>query len=439
MKKKVKILFTDLAYLNHNYGAQGIGFPLIEKLDKHFDGEYTFVLPERYYEEDLPLSKKYAFNIIPRPRLSALLGRYNFIIYFVYNLFSLLKKGKSLTKKEARQYSDLVKKLKECDVVIDLCGIELIGNHIFTRRWSNYISTTYMQCLAAKYNKPYLKFTKSYGPFPYKIHRFFVKRHLNKLPVVFVRGKRNLEIVKRLNLKVPIYSFPDISIALKAESRNWAIAYIDKLKLDFSIPILGLSPSSVICGLSAPSDNSTAGLNHVELCKKIIEFFQSRGQQILLIPHSIGNGKDWKTCDLALSKKIFHELPNKENVFIIRDTTLTYKQIKGIIGLLDFYITGRYHSVTSAFSTGIPLVSLSWHIKYSDIMALFLDDFLAIDCRTVGPEESLSLIKRYHSNRQWFDRDEVLQRKEKAVESIDKNIEILVNQIEKHIGGNKER
>jgi len=53
MEKKVKILFTNLTYLNHNYGAQGIAFPLIEKLDEHFDGEYTFVLPERYYQKRL--------------------------------------------------------------------------------------------------------------------------------------------------------------------------------------------------------------------------------------------------------------------------------------------------------------------------------------------------------------------------------------------------
>jgi hypothetical protein len=31
-KKKIKVLFTGLLYLNHNYGAQGIAFPMMEKL-----------------------------------------------------------------------------------------------------------------------------------------------------------------------------------------------------------------------------------------------------------------------------------------------------------------------------------------------------------------------------------------------------------------------
>lgn len=433
MEKKVKILFTNLTYLNHNYGAQGIAFPLIEKLDEHFDGEYTFVLPERYYEENLSFSKKYAFNIIPSPRLSALLGRYNLIIHFVYNFFCLLKKGKSVTKKEAKLYFALVRKLKECDVVIDLSGIELIGNAIFVRRWSNYIATSYMQFLAEKYNTPYLKYTKSYGPFPHKIYRFLVKKQLNKLPFVFVRGESNLEIVRKLNLKVLIYSFPDISIALEAEPRNWAIAYVNKLKLDLSMPILGLSPSSVICGLPAESNNSTVGLNHIVLCKKIIESFQSRDQQVLLIPHSIGDSEDWRTCDLALSKRIFYELADKKNVFVILDTTLTYKQVRAIFGLLDFCITGRYHAVASALSMGIPVVSLSWHSKYRDIMSLFFDDFLNIDCRTTSPEESLSLINKYHSNRQWFDKNKVLKRREKAIGRINESIDILVNEIEKYI------
>lgn len=435
MKKKIKILFTGLTHLNHNYGTQGITFPLMEKLNEFFEAEYTFILSERYYKENLLFSKKYNFNIITNPKLLVALGECYFFIYILYNFARLLKKKGVITKKEKEQHLALVERLKESDVVIDLSGIEFIGNVSFKRKYLNYINTIYMQCLADKYNKPYLKYTKSYGPFSGKIYSFFVRKQLNKLPFIFVRGENNLKEIKKLNLRVPAYSFPDISISMKAESKDWAVNYIAKLGLNLSKPIVGISPSSVIAGMEFNSDKSShsCGLNHIRLCKEIVNFYQLKGLQILLIPHSLGDGINIRSCDLALSKKIYTELNDKTNVCMISDRELTYKQIRAVIGLLDFYISSRYHSVSSALSMGIPVVSLSWHIKYQDIMSLFLDNFLTIDCRTTGIKKALSLIEKYYNNRKWFDKNKVLKRKEQAIKQIDESVDILVNEIKKYI------
>lgn len=433
MKKKIKILFTGLTHLNHNYGAQGIALPLMEKLNEFFEAEYTFILSERYYKENLLFSKKYNFNIITNPKPLVALGECYFFIYILYNFARLLKKKEVTTKKEKEQHLALVERLKENDVVIDLSGIEFIGDVSFKRKYLNYINTIYMQCLADKYNKPYLKYTKSYGPFSGKIYSFFVRKQLNKLPFIFVRGENNLKEIKKLNLRVPTYSFPDISISMKAESKDWAVNYIAKLGLNLSKPIVGISPSSVIAGMEFNSDKSSCGSNHIRLCKEIVNFYQLKGLQILLIPHSLGDGINIRSCDLALSKKIYTELRDKTNIFMISDRGLTYKQVRAIIGLLDFYITGRYHSISSALSMGIPVISLSWHIKYKDIMALFLDNFLTIDCRTTSVREAFSLAKKYYNNRQWFNRDEVLGRKKEVIKQINKSVDILANEIKKYI------
>jgi len=425
MKKKIKILFTNLSYLNHNYGTQAITFSLMDKLNKHFDAEYTIILHEKYYKDNILFSKKYNFNIVTCPSFPIMLGWHHFFINIPYNLIYLLKNKTIITKDEKRRYSVLVEELKKSDVAIDLSGIEFIGNRRFKNKWWDYMNIIYMQCLSKKYNKPYFKFTKSYGPFPDKIYRFFVKKSLNNLPFIFVRGKDNLKFVRELNIKTPIYSFPDISIGLAPESKNWAIDYItNNVGLDFSKPIVGFSPSFVINEI-AP--------NYIRLCKETIKFFQLKDRQVLLIPHSLGDGKDSESCDLALSKKIYSELENQKGTFIISDMTLTYKQVRAIIGLLSFYITGRYHSISSALSMGVPAVSFSWHTKYKDIMSLFLDDFLVIDRGTTSVKESLLLIKKYYNNRQWFNREEVLKRKEEAIREIDKSINILVKEIKKYI------
>lgn len=439
MKQKIKILFPDLTYLNYNYGAQGIAFSLIEELDKYFDAEYTFVVSKEYYQDDCSFLKKYGFNIIISPNsylISVALERGWFVSRILYSLVRLFKKKiPKITENERELFSILVRKLQENDVVIDLSGIEFTGGKGIKSRWLGYMQRVWIQRLTEKHNKLYLKYTKSYGPFPDRIYRYFVGRRLNKLPFVFVRGKNNLKIIKRLNLKPPIYSFPDISIALKPENKDWAIRYIKNLGLVPSESIIGISPSAVISSIPVYSNNSSCSVNHIKLCKEIIKFFQSKGSKILLIPHSLDK-KHPESCDLALTKKIYNEIEDKTNVFIISEG-LTYKQVRSIVGLLDFYITGRYHSVSSALSMGIPVISLAWHIKYRDIMSLFLDDFLVIDCRTTSIRESLALIKKYYDNQNWFNRDKVLKRKEEAMKQINKSIEILTREIEKSIQNKK--
>lgn len=433
MKNEIKVLFTGLSYLNHNYGAQGIAFPLMEKISSKFNAEYTFVL-SRNQEKEYSFSREYTFSYITTPSFFAFLRKRSFSIYLLYRLI----KRKTLTKVEKRNYSALINILKESDVVIDLSGIEFIGNVPLKTRYLKYLNETSVQLIAEKYDKLYIKYTKSYGPFPDndRIYQILVKRQLNKLPFLFVRGKTNLNRMKKLGLDIPLYSFPDVSLSLEAESRSWASDYISKLGIDTSKKMAGLSPSTVIAGLETEK-RASCGDEHTKLCKEIIKFYQLNNNQVLLIPHSITDGEDLGSCDLALAKKIYDEINDKKGVFLIEDMGLSYAQVRAIIGLLDFYVTGRYHSLSSSLSMGVPTVSLSWHMKYGDIISLFLEDKPIIDCRVLRIEKATELIQDYYHNRQWFNRERVLERRKELVAEIDKSVNILTSVIESRLDEGK--
>jgi hypothetical protein len=49
----------------------------------------------------------------------------------------------------------------------------------------------------------------------------------------------------------------------------------------------------------------------------------------------------------------------------------------------------------------------------------------------------MALIKESYFNRQWFDRERVLERKKEIVKEIDKSVNILANEIRKKIGEGK--
>jgi len=427
----MKILLVGLEYLEHNYGAQAIAIPLMEKISNHLKNvKYSIALWRN-------VDKKKCIDIesVIAPNPFLILAKTN-VMLFPF----LLLVGRKKLSEEKTKYAKLVNILKACNLIIDVSGIEFVPHEgssfaSLKRRYVNFLKIISMQKLAGKYRKIYLKYTKSYGPFSYKdkLYKLLVKSHLNKLPFLFVRGRQNLKEIKKLKLSVPTYSFPDISISVEPYSRDWALDYLSKLGVDCSRKIGGLSPSSVIFNMKT-QNNTSCGLNHLKLCKQIINFYRSNGLQVLLIPHSVYDGKNIRRCDLALTKKIYQSLKNKEDVFLIDDINLTYKHVKAIIGLLDFYVTARYHSLSSALSMAIPVVALSWHMKYADIMSYFLEDFLVIDCKATSVEKALQLIKKYFYDRKWFDKERILSRKNQAIKEINRSILMLVNFIKSNIG-----
>ncbi len=368
-----KILFFGQSTISNSYGCQGLAFPVIEYLNEYMDAEYTFMISEQHYEDNIKFCQEKGFKI----------ARFPYPKFWKNN-------------------KELIQAIKENDIVIDVDGIEYIGNLSFSKRWFHYFRVGYIQKLAKKYNKVYLKAPKSYGPFPHKFFKFMVKRVLNKTPFVLIRGEENLKKIQNLNLKVPIYNCPDSSFLLEPETKEWAEQYITKLGIETNKEIIGISPSYVINNFNN---------NHVDLCKEIISYFQSQGKQVLIIPHGVNRFADMGACDLALSKHIYEGLENKDNVFLITDTNLKYKQIRAIIGLLSFYITGRYHGLISSLYMGIPPAVFSWHIKYKDVLSLFIDKFPMIESNILN-KEPIEIIKEYYKNQEWFNKIEVKQKLE---------------------------
>ena len=403
----MKILLTDLSYFYHNYGAQGILLPFIEKILESMDVEITVTVSNPiYYKQDKQFATDHDFKLFLKPRI-------NFSTFFKLKELQKLKKYHKL--------------INEHDVIIDLSGIEFIGNLPKLIMWKDLINILYTQKIARKFKKKYYKFTKSYGPFQNKLYTKIIRKNFNRMPFLQVRGEQNLDSVNGLKLYVPVYSFPDVSLALKPTNKEWAHNYLANLMSDTN-NIFGISPSVIIRNISNIL-NKTCGEDHVELCKQIISKYCNSHQPVLLIPHSIGDGKNLNTCDLALTRKIFNEIQKKENLYILDDVNLTYQQTRAIIGQLSFYVTSRYHSLASALKMRIPTISLSWHIKYKDIMKLYLDKSLTIDCRKTNITNAMQLIDEYYKNRDWFSKDLLRKRQTKIEKEIENSVKMIVEDI----------
>jgi polysaccharide pyruvyl transferase WcaK-like protein len=391
----MKVLLTDLAYLHHNYGAQGILIPFLEALRKKYIAEVTVTISDKtFWKEDLRFAQENNFKLLYKPR-------WNF--------------SKYVNSKQIIEHQNFQKKFKEFDLIIDISGIEFIGNLPFLMKWKDLLNNLLVQKLAVKNKKPYYKFTKSYGPFKGFFYRLIIRKYLNMLPFIHVRTGKNFHTIKKMNLKIESFCFPDISLVLKPASEDWADNYLSKY-FPTKGNIIGISPSVVINNINK-NENNCCGENNIILIERLITEL-SKNSKILIIPHSVGDGKNLKTCDLALSKQIYQKFHKHSNVKIIDDENLTYKQVRAVIGKMDFYITSRYHALASALNMKIPVVSLSWHLKYEDLMNSYLDDFLVVNCRETKVESAYKQILQYYQNQKWF-----------KLELMRKNQEIITKQI----------
>lgn len=430
MRKKVRVLVTNLSYLAHNYGAQGIAIPFMDGLKKYYDADFTFIMSSKKLDEPAQQEflARHKLGAVAKPSSIVVAAECNFLFSILFRMVCMLKKKR--LKQRKSEYVEFLNVARRHDVFIDLAGIQFYMEKFgWRRRYSEYLSVISIEWLAQKCGKPYLKFTKSYGPLGGKIYKFMVKRSLKKLPLLLVRGEDNLREMCLLKLGIPLYSFPDISLVLKPESREWALGYLKRLGVDTESKIVGLSPSAVIAGIEG-KNGSCCGDGHLRLCKIILSLYIEKDQQVLILPHSIGDGINEKTCDLAVARRLYNGLIDKQKIFLLEDMTLSYKQARSIIGLMDFYVTGRYHSVASALFMGVPVISLSWHTKYRDILTLFLDEPPIVECEKTTIEDAISLIKKHYSHRDWFDRAKVAERKARVCKEIDKSIQLIADQID---------
>jgi polysaccharide pyruvyl transferase WcaK-like protein len=422
-----KIVITDVYDLRHNYGVQGLVLPLVDKIRDLVDVQFVMPVQSAYFTPaNIEFAAARGITLVSYWKYSFLFEIFHPLFKTPESFFSRLIRIITGNKgKEALTlYHELVDEISDAEKVIDVAGIEFIGNSGIKKKWGELLFCRMFQELAAREGKPYYKYTKSYGPIEGYVFRLVVKDLLEKLPFVFVRGKSNLEELEKIIIKTPLFIFPDVSLVLKPSNQEQAKQHLKSAGLDTSMPIAGISPSRVLSKISSNNINNSVGSNHVELVRRLTGYLLEKGYQVLMIPHAIDN-IDLKKCDREFAKEILKEINSPDGIFMIPED-LSYSDVRGIIGQLSFYVTGRYHSVASALYMETPVISLSWHVKYADIMSEFLNDFLSLDSRNTGVDEALALIGKYHDNRSWFDKEKIRENRERIEKEIDKSVRMMI-------------
>ena len=207
--------------------------------------------------------------------------------------------------------------------------------------------------------KKYILMPQTYGPFKSIISKKIASIILKRTSFIFSRDLESINIVKKLlkNKNTGKINFcPDVAFMLEAKTPP-----IKEIKppLDKNHKLIGLNISGLLYQKTDKKNiNVNIDFNYEQFILMLLNrLIKNTNSHILLCPHTFGAYES----DYYASNEILSKIPkdNQNRIHII-NSQLDQSQVKGLIGMCDFFIGSRMHSCIAALSQGIPAIGVAY-------------------------------------------------------------------------------
>ena len=249
--------------------------------------------------------------------------------------------------------SKFIQAFQEADLVLDLSGISY-----YRQKAIKVFESSKWSIVPLLLGKKYVKFIQSIGPFESFFNKLIAKLVLRNIQVIMPRG--NISENALIDLKVPkdqIFLFPDSSYILESEE-------VPDLKNEF----LKFKQNKRVIGLSASVVCQRFSKEYIPEMSKFINMILDTYAEfkIAFILHT--DTTHLKSGDYKVNTEIMNNIKYKDRVILIETDKSDAKQIKYLIGMCDFFIGSRFHSLMASVSMKVPSLCIGWHYKYYELM-----------------------------------------------------------------------
>jgi len=356
-----RILVSGLC-LQGNKGGPAIALSLMQQIRVHRpEARFRFCVPQGDLAYELPWARRYGVDVVEDFQPSDLGGLG-------------LRRGPAQQRARLRRVAGFLAALWRADVLLEMSAISYVGPPVGTEAGVLTSRRVRHGALARRLRKPVIAWTQSYGPFSTPRIRELARRDLGAQKLVLCRGEESAAQVRELLPGQPIRCFPDVAVVLEhdpAFGEDYCHALFGSGDLG---RLVTLSPSAVLHART-PSPQGPSG--HVRQMAELCRRLEARGQPVLLVPHTHRPGRpDPRVCDTAVCREILDALGRDSGVELVRED-FSPAELKSIISAAAVHVSGRYHGLVAALSSGVPCVALSWHHKYRDLMRVYeMEDFV---------------------------------------------------------------
>ncbi|MDD3571218.1 MAG: polysaccharide pyruvyl transferase family protein, partial [Lachnospiraceae bacterium] len=182
------------------------------------------------------------------------------------------------------------------------------------------------------------------GPVTKPKNRHLVKNVVNKVDIVTLREENSLEELRNMSVYNPnAYVTADPVFTLDGVTKQKAEKILSEQGIPMDKPIVGVSVRNW-------KDVDKFITDFAGLCDRVHD---ELGRNIVFIPMQVPN-------DINISRVVQSKM--KSESFILRDDATPFETM-GIIGLMDFVMSMRLHTLIFAARQRIPLIGFSYDPK----------------------------------------------------------------------------
>lgn len=336
------------------------------------------------YPEVINTNIEKDYNSIPY-KISQIIFPLMFIVELLMisiNIFLIKLRIKPIYKKE------LFERISKTDIFLSKGGSFIFDSNPY-HKYSLYskifiyllLLNIYIESRLAKkiYNRPYIIFLQTLGPFNTKLGRFFAKRIFDNCTLILLRDKKSIENIKNLTNLNKVKTFYDSAFILPINEKNTG---------EIKSHSIGISPRFI---------ENYDMKKYVQIHSDLANHFIKDGFNIYLLPSNVSPTS--KINDLIICNDILSNLEDKSKAHIINPTYP--EDYKYYLSKLDFLISTRMHPIILALSTGVSFIMINYEIKQEGLLEnldLGKNEF-SISVKDIDIDRLIKLVEKGYKNR----------------------------------------
>ena len=254
-------------------------------------------------------------------------------------------------------------------------------------------------------NKKLILLPQTYGPYNHFIARQFAQYIIRRSYKAFSRDKESIELLSKLlkeqgNGKGVIFC-PDVAFTLDTVKLN-TLHIKPSINPSLSAPLIGININGLMYNGGYTRENMFGlKLDYKSFVYKLaVSILEKTNSHILFVPHTFGTegniNSDPDACrDVITSIGTLY----KDRVHMVMQE-YDQSEIKGIIGLCDFFVGSRMHACIAALSQGIPTVGVAYSKKFKGVFESVGVKDMVVDGRYSDTEAAIERIFQCFESRE---------------------------------------
>lgn len=235
--------------------------------------------------------------------------------------------------------------------------------------------------------KPYIMLPQSYGPFRSRICRYLASVLLRRARYVMTRDRNSLKLLQSLGCR-DVRFCPDVAFSLAPRRPGFDVKEVSAMLCDRQRPLVCVNVSGLLYWSRGRNDRFGVLPGYPDLIFELVDSILNHTEAtIVVVPHVEGEG-ELEACREVLGRVTQH---HKHRVSMI-DTALSEREVKWVIGRMDFVVASRMHACIAALSQAVPTIGLAYSEKFLGVFESAGVGGSIIDLRHVEKSAAISAV-----------------------------------------------